>query len=321
MSTNDSLPDDVVRLQQLLLARNAELAQARAEASSAEALIAHLRLMIEKLKRDLFGPRNERKARLLDQMELQLEELQAAATEDEVAAITEASCWAHGRRKFFELADVAAKVRGHLPVLAPLAVEAVKRIDAIFDIEREINGCSIGDRLAVRRERIAPRVSDLEAWMRAQRAKLSRHNDVGKAMDYMLKRWATFTRFLDDGRICLTNNAAERALRSIAIGRMYTLIQTARLNDIDPQAWLANVLARINDHNVQRLDQLLPWSCRQTRGLRTASAISTAYAHSAAFTDFTGRIPLTGDRQQLHGSISAGGSLHQTFLKLAEELL
>ena len=191
--------------------------------------------------------------------------------------ITEASCWAHARRKFFELADVAAKARGKLPVIAPLAFEAVKRIDAIFAIEREINGRSADERLAVRRERVAPLVDDLEAWMRSERAKLSRHNDVAKAMDYMLKRWATFTRFLDDGRICLTNNAAERALRGIALGRkswlfagsdrggeraavMYTLIQTARLNDVDPQAWLADVLARINDHNVQRLDQLLPWN-------------------------------------------------------------
>jgi transposase len=532
MSTNDSLPDDVETLQRLLLARDAELAQARAEASSTQALIAHLRLTIEKLKRDLFGPRNERKARLLDQMEFELEELEAAATEDELAAekaaaassdttqvraftrkrparkpfpahlprervivpgpsecaccgskrlaklgedvtetlevvprqwkvvqivrekftcrdcerisqtpapfhvlprgfagpsllamilfekygqhqplnrqserygregvdlsvstladqvggcaavlrplyelirahvlagdrvhgdetpvpvlakhqtrkgrlwvyvrddkpfagrappaavffysrdrtgehperhlhdyagilqadayagfirlyaadrkpspITEASCWAHGRRKFFELADVAAKARGQLSALAPLAVEAVKRIDAIFDIEREINGRSINERLAVRRERIAPLVAELEAWMRTERAKLSRHSDVAKAMDYMLKRWSTFARFLDDGRICLTNNAAERALRGIALGRkswlfagsdrggeraavMYTLIQTARLNDVDPQAWLADVLARINDHNIQRLDQLLPWNWKNNR--------------------------------------------------------
>jgi hypothetical protein len=197
------------------------------------------------------------------------------------APVSEASCWAHGRRKFFELADVAAKARGSLSVLAPLAVEAVKRIDAIFDIEREINGRSIEERLAVRRERVAPLVADLETWMRAQRGKLSRHSDVGKAMDYMLKRWETFTRFLIDGRICLTNNAAERALRGIALGRkswlfagsdrggeraavMYTLIQTARLNDIDPQAWLADVLARINEHNIQRLDQLLPWNWNRT---------------------------------------------------------
>jgi hypothetical protein len=140
-------------------------------------------------------------------------------------------------------------------VVAPLAVEAVKGIDALFDIEREINGRSIEQRLAVRRERVAPLVADLEAWMRAQRAKLSRHSDVGKAMDYMLKRWETFSRFLDDGRICLTNNAAERALRGIALDRkswlfassdrggeraavMYTLIQSLRLNGVDPQAWL-----------------------------------------------------------------------------------
>ena len=172
--------------------------------------------------------------------------LRLYAADRRPAPITEASCWSHGRRKFFELADIAAKARGQLSALAPLAIDAVKRIDAIFDIEREINGRSIGERLAVRGDRIAPLVTDLEAWMRAQRAKLSRHNDVAKAMDYMLKRWATFTRFLDDGRICLTNNAAERALRGLALGRkswlfagsdrggeraavMYTLIQTARL--------------------------------------------------------------------------------------------
>ena len=191
--------------------------------------------------------------------------------------ITEASCWAHGRRKFFELADVTAKASGRLAVIAPLAFEAVRRIDAIFDVEREINGRTIEERLAVRRERVAPLVSDLETWMRAERAKLSRHSDVAKAMNYMLNRWNTFARFLHDGRICLTNNAAERALRGIALGRkswlfagsdrggeraavMYTLIQTARLNDVDPQAWLADVLARINDHNIQKLNQLLPWN-------------------------------------------------------------
>jgi transposase len=542
MSTNDSLPDDVETLKQQLLARDAELAQAQAEAasaqaevanvraevSSAEALITHLRLEIEKLKRDLFGPRNERKERLLDQMELQLEDLEAAAIEDEIAAakaaattpvraftrnkparkpfpahlprervvvpgpttcsccgsrrlaklgedvtetlevvprqwkvvqhvrekftcrecekigqapapfhvlprgfagpsllamilfekygqhqplnrqseryaregidlnvstladqvggcavllrplyelirshvlagervhgdetpvpvlakhetrkgrlwvyvrddqpfagrappaavffysrdrtaqhpeshlrdydgilqadayagynrlyeagrkpgpITEASCWAHGRRKLFELADVAAKARGTLAVIAPLAFEAVKRIDAIFDLEREINGRSIDKRVCARRERVAPLVSELETWMRQEYGKLSRHSNVAKAMNYMLSRWDTFTRFLDDGRICITNNAAERALRGIALGRkswlfagsdrggeraavMYTLIQTARLNDIDPQAWLADVLARINDHNIRKLDQLLPWNWKNDR--------------------------------------------------------
>jgi hypothetical protein len=171
--------------------------------------------------------------------------------------ITEASCWAHGRRKFFELADVTAKANGKLAVIAPLAFAAVQRIDAIFDLEREINGRPVDERLAVRRAQVAPLVSALETWMRAERAKLSRHSEVAKAMNYILNRWETFARFLHDGRICLTNNAAERALRGIALGRkswlfagsdrggeraavMYTLIQTARLNDVDPQAWLAD---------------------------------------------------------------------------------
>jgi len=182
--------------------------------------------------------------------------------------ITEAACWSHGRRKFFVIADTSK---------APVALEAVRRIDAIFVIERDINGLSAGDRLAARKDRIAPLVAELEGWMRAERARLSRHADTAKAMDYMLKRWPAFTRFLDDGRICLTNNAAERALRGIALGRrawlfagsdrggeraaaMYTLIGTAKLNDVDPQAWLADILGRIADHPAARLAELLPWN-------------------------------------------------------------
>ena len=154
--------------------------------------------------------------------------------------------------------------------------EAVKRIDALFDIEREINGLSIEKRLAARRERSAPLVAALEGWMRAERGKLSRHVAVAKAIDYMLTRWQAFTRFLHDGRVCLSNNAAERALRGLALGRkswlfagsergaeraavMYTLIHTAKLNAVDPQVWLADVLARIADHPVNRVDELLPW--------------------------------------------------------------
>jgi transposase len=196
----------------------------------------------------------------------------------EPAPIAEAACWAHGRRKFFVLADIASKARNKKPVVvSPLALQAVQRIDAIFAHERAINGQSAEQRLAYRREQIAPLVTDLEAWMRAERAKLSRHADPAKAMDYMLKRWDAFTRFLDDGRICITNNAAERALRGVALGRrawlfagserggdraalMYTLIQSAKLNDVDPRAWLADVLARINDHKITDLAALLPWN-------------------------------------------------------------
>lgn len=195
------------------------------------------------------------------------------------APITEAACWSHGRRKLFVLADVAK---------APLAIEAVRRIDVIFDVERGINGLAAEQRRAIRQVRVAPLVGALELWMRAERGKLSRHNDIAKAMDYMLKRWQAFTRFLDDGRICLTNNAAERALRGIAIGRkawlfagsdrggeraaaMYSLIATAKLNDVDPRAWLADVLARIADHPASRLDELLPWNWRDTRLAQAAA--------------------------------------------------
>jgi len=196
--------------------------------------------------------------------------------------VCRALCWSHARRKFFELADIAGNVRDGKPAhdISPIALEAVKRIDAIFDIEREINGKDAGTRLAARHERSRPLVEGLRSWLIAERGKLSKHNGVAKAIDYFttLKhgRWAAFTAFLDDGRICLTNNAAERALRGIALGRkswlfagserggdraafMYTLIVTAKMNDIDPQAWMADVLARLPNITVSRVHELLPW--------------------------------------------------------------
>jgi hypothetical protein len=125
-------------------------------------------------------------------------------------------------------------------------------------------------------------VAELERWTRELRARLSRGNDLAKAMDYMLKRWAAFTRFLEDGRICLSNNVAERALRGIALERkswlfagsdrggkraaaMYSLIVTAKMNDVDPQAWLTEVLGRIAEHPAHRLDELPPWNWRPIR--------------------------------------------------------
>jgi transposase len=195
--------------------------------------------------------------------------------------LIEAACWVHARRPFFVMADIAAnarrKAQGKIAVTSPLALEMVQRIDALFEIERAINGQSAERRRAVRQELSAPVVADLESWMREQRPQLSRGNDVAKAMDYMLKRWPAFTRFLDDGRICLSNNAAERALRGIALGRkswlfagsdrggqraaaMYSLIVTAKMNNVDPQAWLADVLARIADHPARKLNELLPWN-------------------------------------------------------------
>ncbi|HTV29681.1 MAG TPA: IS66 family transposase [Xanthobacteraceae bacterium] len=184
--------------------------------------------------------------------------------------IIEAACWAHGRRKFFDLARLNK---------APIAVEAVSRIDALFAIEREINGLSPEVRVRVRQERSRPVVDELHTWLREQRAKVSRHNDTGKAIDYILKRWDAFSRFLDDGRLCVSNNAAERELRAVAVGRknwtfagsdeggrraaaIYTLIATAKLNGIDPQAWLAEILARLPDHPAKRIADLLPWNWR-----------------------------------------------------------
>src|SRR6516165_2048839 len=334
----------------------AEAVAARAQAvnTSTEVLIAHLKLEIEKLRRSLYGNRSERKARLLEQMELQLEDLEAAATEDELAAekaaartqtvksferkrpsrkpfpdhlprervvivapescpccgsaklsklgeditetleviprqwkviqtvrerfscrqcetitqpdgrappaalyyasrdrrhehparhlqpftgilqadaysgynelydpsrpqgaITSALCWSHARRQFFELADIAANARRgkNAPAISPVALEAVKRIDALFDIERNINGLSAEERLRVRQERSAPILAALEAWLREERSRLSRSASVAKPIDYMLRRWDRFIRLIHDGRVCLSNNAAERDKR------------------------------------------------------------------------------------------------------------
>jgi transposase len=158
--------------------------------------------------------------------------------------ITEAACWAHFRPKVLDLAELAR---------APLAAEAVQRIDQVFEAERAVNGCPAADRLAHRQRIVAPLVAELQAWMLETRGRLSRHNELARALDYALKRWPAFTNVLDDGRICLTNNAAEGALRGIALGRkawlfagsdrggeraamIYTLITTAKLNDVDPRA-------------------------------------------------------------------------------------
>jgi hypothetical protein len=135
---------------------------------------------------------------------------------------------------------------------APIASEAVRRIDILFEIERTINGKTPEQRLAVRREKSAPIVADLEIWMRQQRTLLSSGHDTAKAINYLLNRWAAFTRLLDDGRVCLSSNAAERALRGVAVGRrnwtfagsdagrcraaaVYTLIETCKMDDVDPK--------------------------------------------------------------------------------------
>lgn len=184
--------------------------------------------------------------------------------------IIEAACWAHARRKFFDLARISK---------APIAIEAVERIDVLFAIEREVNGMTPELRVRMRHELSRPLISKLESWLREQRTKVSKNSETGKAVDYSLKRWAALTRFLDDGRLCMSNNAAERELRAVAVGRrnwtfagsdegarraacIYSLIATAKLNGTDPQAWLADVLARLPDHPAKRIHELLPWNWR-----------------------------------------------------------
>lgn len=205
--------------------------------------------------------------------------------------VLSALCWSHARRKFFELADIKEKARQKKPTydISPVALEAVKKIDAIFDVERQINGLDIPSRLDARHRLVRPLVEDLHDWMRAEQGTMSKHNPVAKAIAYMFKkdRWDAFTLFLEDGRICLTNNAAERALRGIALGRkswlfagserggdraafMYSLIVTAKMNDVDPQAWLADVLARLPNTTASRVPDLLPWNWRSSESRRAA---------------------------------------------------
>ena len=197
--------------------------------------------------------------------------------------ITSALCWAHARRQFFELADIAANARRgkNAAAISPIALEAVRRIDALFDIERGINGLAADERLRVRQgtERAAAGGTGSLAARASAPACRARPRSPSRSTTCS-SAGTGFARFLDDGRICLTNNAAERALRGFALGRkswlfagsdrgadraavMATLIMTAKLNDVDPQAWLADVLAASQAYPL-RLDQLLPWNWRQT---------------------------------------------------------
>jgi hypothetical protein len=207
--------------------------------------------------------------------------------------IQEAACWAHARRPFFAMADLEENARRKADgkketPISPIAMEVVRRIDALFEIERVTNGYSDEERWAYRQLHSAPLVNELEVYMRDACTKLSRGHDLFKAMNYMFKRWSSFTRFLDDGRVCLSNNAAERALRGIALGRkswlfcgsdrggqraaaMYSLIVSAKMNDVDPQVWLADVLSRIAAHPAHRLDELLPWNWVPRTGVAQAA--------------------------------------------------
>jgi transposase len=201
--------------------------------------------------------------------------------------IQQAGCWSHARRPFFIHADLQEaarrKAKSNKPVVvSPIALEVVRQIDTLFDIERAINGQSPEKRRAIRQDQSKPIVEALRVYLEAKRNDFPRTHDLHKAINYMLKRWTAFTLFLDDGRVCLSNNAAERALRGIALGRrswlfcgsdrggqraaaVYSLIVSCKMNDVDPHAWLADVLDRIAAHPAHRIDELLPWNWKMSR--------------------------------------------------------
>ncbi|TIV13671.1 MAG: IS66 family transposase, partial [Mesorhizobium sp.] len=180
------------------------------------------------------------------------------------------ACWAHARRELFD---------EHAKTKSPIARQALDKIGAIFAVEREINGRSAAVRLAARQAQSVPLLADLKDYLETSLGRISRKGDLAKAIRYSLNRWEALCRFTEDGRLEMTNNAAERAIRPLTLGRrnwtflgsdsggeraavFYTLVQTCKLNGINPEAYLADLIGRVSDHPANRIDELLPWNWR-----------------------------------------------------------
>ena len=187
---------------------------------------------------------------------------------DGAPRLREAACWAHLRRDFHDEWDKTKSV---------IAREALDRIGALYDIEREVNGCPAEIRLAVRQKHSSPKVEAFFAWSEQQLSRIPGKGDLAKAFRYGMSRRDAFSLFLSDGRVGIDNNPAERALRPIGVGRRnwlfagadtgaetlaraMTIVETAKMNGLDPQAYLTDILTRIHDHKINRLDDLLPWN-------------------------------------------------------------
>jgi transposase len=184
-------------------------------------------------------------------------------------AVTLAFCWAHARRNFFDIQAANP---------APIAVEALARIGGLYAVERDIRGLGAPARLAARQARAGPILEAMKPWLEAKLAAVSGKSKLAEAIRYALSRWAGLTRYLDDGRIEIDNNVVERAMRPIALGRKNhlfagsdeggrywaihaSLIETCKMNHVDPQAWLADLLDKIaNRHPMSKIDELLPWA-------------------------------------------------------------
>ncbi len=182
--------------------------------------------------------------------------------------MTEVACWAHARRKFFDV---------HASTQSPLALEALQRIAALYAIEATIRGQSPDARLAARTAQSAPLFTALRQWLEQTQARISGKSDLAGAIRYTLSRWDAQTLVLRDGRACIDNNAAERSMRPMTLGQKnwlfagsdsgghsaaaaYSLIQTAKLNELDPEDYLRQVVQRIADHPVRRVHERLPWN-------------------------------------------------------------